>query len=81
MDAPAFPSLDLPDALQAKMRALQHDLVRMKDHYKAGHLKPTQYDAVERILRERLLMIEAEVQARLLAESRMSQLPKGLRLN
>lgn len=81
MDATAFPSPAMPDALQAKMRALQHDLVRMKEHYKAGHLKPAQYDAVERILKERLLMIEAEVQARLLAESRMSRLPSGLRLN
>lgn len=71
----------MPDALQAKLRSLQHDLVRMKEHYKAGHLKPTQYDAVERALRERLLMIEAEVQARLLHESRMSKLPAGLRLS
>jgi len=81
MDAPDPHLPTFPDSLHAKMRALQHDLAKMKEHHRNGHLKPSHYGAVERIMRERLVMVEAEVQARLLAESRMSKLPKGLRLS
>lgn len=76
---PAPPAL--PDALLSKMRALQHDLARVREHARAGHLRPEHEASVERVLRARLLEIQCEVQARLLAESRMSRLPAGFRLN
>ena len=81
MDARAFPHPALPDMLQRKMQALTHDLALVKQHVRAGHLPPEKEAAVERILQARLFEIQAEVQARLLHESRLSQLPRGFRLN
>lgn len=81
MDAlrPAHPGI--PADLSTAVRSLQHDIQRARQHYLNGHLKPEHYDAVHRVLSERLQMLEAQVQQRLLAESRMSRLPKGFALN
>lgn len=60
----------IPESLHQRIRVLQHDLQRAKDYYHNGHLKQEHYDAMARILTERLQVLEGEVHARLLDEAR-----------
>ena len=71
MDTDSY--VPIPPDLQARMRALSNDLQRAKRNLETGKLRPDHYPALQRVLDARLRDIEAEVEFRLLNETRMGR--------
>jgi hypothetical protein len=60
----------IPPALQQRLYVMSHDLRKARENVAAGRVRPEHRAALERVLAARVQALEAEVHARLLAESR-----------
>lgn len=73
MDEDARAYEPIPGMIHQRIRTLHHDLARARENMQTGRLRPEQYTALSRVLDERLRVLEAEVEFRLLNEMRVSR--------
>lgn len=60
----------IPTRLVEQLRAVQHDLFKVRENLALGRVKPEHYADLVRVLGARIELLETEVHARLLDEAR-----------
>lgn len=60
----------IPRDLQQRIRILEHDITTARANLGAGRLRPEHFGDLQRVLGQRLEVLEAEVHTRLLEEAR-----------